>query len=196
MAAISSNAGEEEEEEEEEGREITTARPSAVDYHLQHPWRLCSIEQVEDAKSVVKVLLMWAPAVIYQMVSSELQTHGYAQASAMDRKIGTKLKLPAASTGIFSAVALTTWVALYNNVIIPLARKRRSSGAQNRIKRLLELSTLKRMGIGMCISTLAVAVAAIVEGQRRRRVEPPYVFGWCRSWCSSESPTGLTAWLR
>ncbi|CAI0457690.1 unnamed protein product [Linum tenue] len=86
----------------------------------------------------------------------------------MDRKMGPHLKFPAASIGIFSAVALTTWVTVYDNVIIPLARKRRN--------RLLELSILQRMGIGMCISTLAVVVAGIVEGQRRRHVEPTSVF--------------------
>ncbi|CAL1398536.1 unnamed protein product [Linum trigynum] len=171
-AAISSNAG----EEEEEGPEITTARPSAVDYHRQYPWRLCSIEQVEDAKSVVKVMLMWAPAIIYQMGASELQGHGYSQAAAMDRKMGPNLKFPAASIGIFSAVALTTWVTVYDNVIVPLARKRRNSSSSGDHNRLLELSILQRMGIGMCISTLAVVVAGIVEGQRRRHVEPTSVF--------------------
>ncbi|CAN0875955.1 Protein NRT1/ PTR FAMILY 2.9 [Linum grandiflorum] len=118
----------------------------------------CSIDKIEDAKCLVKVLIVWTTTIICQILSAQLGFYGYIQASNMNRsikRVGELQEFPAASMGIFTTLSLTAWVLLYGAVIVPLCRKYLKKGPP--------LSTLRRMGIGICILTIGALVAAIVE---------------------------------
>lgn len=81
------------------------------------------------------------------------------QANTLNRKLAGNFKIPAGSFGIFGILSLTIWVMLYDRVMVPhlskYTKNPRGLGVQTRI------------GIGIFISCLATATAALVERSRR-----------------------------
>lgn len=125
------------------------------------PWNLCTVKQVEELKALIKVLPIWSTGI---MIAVTISQHSFPvlQANVMDRHLVSasgSLKVPAGSFGVFAMISLTMWVAIYDTIIVPLMAKytKRSKG----------LTLKERMGIGLVISCVATAVAAIVESQRR-----------------------------
>ncbi|KAI4384247.1 hypothetical protein MLD38_002427 [Melastoma candidum] len=77
----------------------------------------------------------------------------------MDTKIGT-FKVPPASLPIFPVLFIMVIAPIYDHFLIPLARKV--------TKTEMGISHLKRIGVGLALSVLAMAVAALVEIKRKR----------------------------
>ncbi|KAM7254447.1 hypothetical protein ACFE04_003827 [Oxalis oulophora] len=132
----------------------------AADGSTKNPWNLCTIEQVEELKALIKVLPIWSTGIMLSINVSQT-SFPLLQASSMDRKIGKSFQIPAGSFGMFTIITLALWVILYDRVIIPLASKIR--GKQVRINVKL------RMGVGLFCSAMAMTVSAIVENSRRKK---------------------------
>lgn len=77
------------------------------------------------------------------------------QAVSMDRHIITNFMIPAGSFSTFAVISIILWVMLYDWVFAPVASKVR--------RRLVNLSTVTRMGIGIFLSFLCMIVSAAVE---------------------------------
>ncbi|XP_042400351.1 protein NRT1/ PTR FAMILY 1.2-like [Zingiber officinale] len=123
--------------------------------------RVCTVEQVEDLKSVIGVLPLWSAGIMVSLVMS--QQFGPLQAEAMNRRLGGRFTIPAGSFSVFQLLTMTLLSACYDSYILPAVSK--LSGRPARL-------TLKqRMGIGVLISTASTAVAALVEAKRRRTEE-------------------------
>ncbi|PHU01345.1 hypothetical protein BC332_31132 [Capsicum chinense] len=121
------------------------------------PWRLCTVDQVEELKALLKVVPIWSTGVV-----STIHSHNsfpVLQATSMDRHIGSSFEIPAASFGLFGVISAIIWLVLYGTVILPLASKVTGKPVQ--------FSTKQRMGFGLFLSFLAVLVLAAVESVRR-----------------------------
>ncbi|TXG62019.1 hypothetical protein EZV62_013382 [Acer yangbiense] len=125
-----------------------------------NPWSLCTIDQVEELKALIKVIPIWSTGIIFSVNVSQ-GTLGALQAKTMDRHITRSFEIPAGSLGFFLILTLTLWIALYDRVIIPVASKIRGKPSH--------LSTKLRMGIGILFTSLSMASWAIVESIRRQR---------------------------
>ncbi|CAL9135124.1 unnamed protein product, partial [Musa textilis] len=123
-------------------------------------WNLCTVEQVEVLKSVVRVLPIWSSGIMVAVVISQY-SFPVLQAGTMDRHIGSKFQIPAGSFVVFSIITLTLWVAIYDRLVVPPLSK--ITG------RPRGFSLRQRMGIGQVLSCMATAAAAVTEGARRRR---------------------------
>lgn len=122
------------------------------------PWRLCTVDQVEDLKSLLKVIPIWSTGVI-AFVNMSQGSFSVLQAESTDRKITTNFEIPAGSFGTFSVLCLALWIPLYDRIILPIA---------SRIKgKPKYFSTKQRIGGGIFVSLLTVVVTALVEGIRR-----------------------------
>nr|XP_043610176.1 protein NRT1/ PTR FAMILY 8.2-like isoform X1 [Erigeron canadensis]XP_043610177.1 protein NRT1/ PTR FAMILY 8.2-like isoform X1 [Erigeron canadensis] len=119
-----------------------------------NPWRLCTVTQVEELKSIIKLLPIWATGIIFSAVYSQMSNLFVLQGSFMNIKINN-FKIPPASLSIFDTLSVIFWVPVYDRLIIPLARKYtgRKSG----------LTQLQRMGTGLVISIFAMLAAGILE---------------------------------
>ncbi|KAG6535394.1 protein NRT1/ PTR FAMILY 1.2-like isoform X1 [Zingiber officinale] len=123
------------------------------------PWRLCTVEQVEVLKAVVRVLPICSTGIMAAITIS--QSFPVLQASSMDRHLGPHFQIPAASVVVCSIVALSLWVAVYDRLLVaPLARL---------TGRPRGLGLKQRMGFGLVLSSIATVVMAITEHIRRRR---------------------------
>ncbi|KAI5416830.1 hypothetical protein KIW84_041729 [Lathyrus oleraceus] len=124
------------------------------------PWNLCSIQQVEEVKCLVRVLPVWVSGILYYVALVQQSTMLVFQALQSDRTFfNTNFKIPAASFTIFTMLSLTIWLPIYDRIIVPTIRKftRKEGG----------ITLLQRMGIGMFISILCMLVSGVVEWKRR-----------------------------
>ncbi|KAL3501325.1 hypothetical protein ACH5RR_035774 [Cinchona calisaya] len=119
----------------------------------------CSVQQVEDVKIVIKVLPIFACTIILNCCLAQLSTFSVQQAATMNTKLGS-LKVPPASLPIFPVVFMMILAPLYDHFIVPFFRKA--------TKTEMGISHLQRIGIGLILSIVAMAVAALVEIKRKR----------------------------
>ncbi|KAL0375307.1 UNVERIFIED_CONTAM: protein NRT1/ PTR FAMILY 8.1 [Sesamum radiatum] len=123
-----------------------------------NPWSLCTVTQVEELKSIIGLLPIWASGIVFSTVSSQMGTLFVLQGNTMDQQMGPNFKIPSASLSLFNTLSVIFWAPVYDQVIIPLARKytRNERG----------FTQLQRMGIGLVIATFAMIVAGLLEVAR------------------------------
>ncbi|KAH7858959.1 hypothetical protein Vadar_029797 [Vaccinium darrowii] len=123
-------------------------------------WTLCTVDQVEELKSLIRVIPLWSSSIMMSVNISQGTFH-LLQARSMDRHITPGFQLPAGSFAMFTIIGAVIWVIVYDRIMIPLASK---------IRRKPFLVSVKvRMGVGLFCSFLAMVVAAIVEHYRRQK---------------------------
>ncbi|KAL5713325.1 hypothetical protein ACHQM5_015411 [Ranunculus cassubicifolius] len=125
------------------------------------PWRLKGMQQVEEVKCIVRVIPIWASGIIYYSAIVQQNTYATLQALQSDRKLGGQhgFDVPAASYIVFTMIALTAWIPIYDRIIVPQLRK--ITGKEGGI------SMLQRMGIGIVLSVVTMLVSALVETRRK-----------------------------
>ncbi|CAN0879756.1 Protein NRT1/ PTR FAMILY 8.2 [Linum grandiflorum] len=129
---------------------------------LSNPWRLCTVTQVEELKSIIRLLPVWASGIIFSAVYSQMSTMFVLQGNTMDQHIGPKFKIPSASLSLFDTLSVLFWAPVYDRLIVPAARN--FTGHEH------GFTQLQRMGIGLVISTFAMVVAGILEVARLQMV--------------------------
>ncbi|CAH9129206.1 unnamed protein product [Cuscuta epithymum] len=129
---------------------------------LVSPWRLCTVTQVEELKSIIRLLPIWATGIVFSTVYGQMSTQFVSQAEGMNTKVG-KFKIPEASLSVFDTISVIIWVPIYDKLIVSLARK--FTGHKT------GLTHLQRMGIGLFISILAMVSAAVLEMVRLAMVK-------------------------
>ncbi|KAE8666419.1 protein RADIALIS-like 5-like [Hibiscus syriacus] len=122
-------------------------------------WRLCTVTQVEEFKSFIRILPIWASTIALSISYSQLSTFFVSQAAIMGRHLGPHFVIPAGSTTLFSALNAVLLVPVYEVWVVPFLRKR--TGHPRGI------TSLQRMGVGLFISIFAMLSAALVEKKRR-----------------------------
>ncbi|XP_042052839.1 protein NRT1/ PTR FAMILY 1.2-like [Salvia splendens] len=122
------------------------------------PWRLCTVMQVEVLKSLIDLVPVWSAGI---MIAVLINQHSFPviQAFTLDRTLAGNFKIPPGSFGIFAVIALTLWVVLYDRAIVPRLSKY--------TKNPRGIGVRARIGLGLFISCLATATAALVERKRR-----------------------------
>lgn len=117
----------------------------------------CNEGEVEEAKAVLRLLPIWAMSFVLAIVFAQSGTLYIKQGNTMDRSIG-KLKVPAAALQGVMAVTMLIIVPIYDKLCVPAIR--RLTGKPNGI------TTLQRIGVGLFITIMTMAVSAIVEAKR------------------------------
>ncbi|GLT36986.1 hypothetical protein SLA2020_113300 [Shorea laevis] len=119
----------------------------------------CTVQQVEEVKIVLKILPIFACTIILNCCLAQLSTFSVEQAATMNTHLGS-LKVPPASLPLFPVLFTMILAPVYNHFIIPLARKVTRSE--------MGITHLQRIGIGLVLSIIAMAIAALVEIKRKR----------------------------
>ncbi|PIN12020.1 H+/oligopeptide symporter [Handroanthus impetiginosus] len=126
----------------------------------KNPWKLRSLQQVEEIKCVVRVIPIWFAGIIYFIVLGQMQTYLVFQAIQSDRRLGHgSFKVPAATYSVFQMVSLTIWIPIYDRICVPVLRKitRKEEG----------ITILQRIGFGLVLAVLTMLVSAVIETHRR-----------------------------
>lgn len=127
---------------------------------VSDPWRVSTVNQVEDLKALIRIIPIWSTGVV-RSVTVNQSSFLVLQAITMDRHITANFEIPAGSFTGFNLISTVTWLGLYNGIILPLASKIKGKPVGVCLK--------SKMVIGILFSCLAMALAAMVESTRRKR---------------------------
>ncbi|KAL8111929.1 protein NRT1/ PTR FAMILY 2.13-like [Apium graveolens] len=124
-----------------------------------NPWQLCSIQQIEEVKCLIKVIPIWASGIITFLAMAQQTTFTVNQALKMDRHLGPNFQIPAGTLSVISMITLGLWIPFYDRFLVPFLRKiTKIEGG---------ITLLQRIGIGIVCSILSMVVAGIFERMRR-----------------------------
>ncbi|XP_062095305.1 protein NRT1/ PTR FAMILY 8.1-like isoform X1 [Humulus lupulus] len=126
-------------------------------------WRLCTVTQVEELKSILRLLPIWATGIIFSAAYSQMGTLVILQGNTMDLHVANSFQVSSASLSVFDIISVIFWVPVYDRLIVPFARK--ITGHNN------GFTQLQRIAIGLVISTLAMFIAGTLEFVRLREVK-------------------------
>ncbi|VAI78095.1 unnamed protein product [Triticum turgidum subsp. durum] len=121
------------------------------------PWRLCTVSQVEELKTLLRMSPVWASLLIFFAVTAQMSSTLIEQGMAMDKRVGAFV-VPPASLSTFDVISVLVWVPIYDAVLVPLAR--RVTGEDR------GFTQLQRIGVGLALSAAGMAYAALIETRR------------------------------
>ncbi|XP_057982945.1 protein NRT1/ PTR FAMILY 8.1-like [Malania oleifera] len=142
----------------DELRFFDKAAVESQDDHIKgstNPWSLCTVTQVEELKSIIRLLPVWASGIIFATVYSQMSTMFVLQGNTMDQHMGPHFEIPSASLSLFDTLSVIFWAPVYDQIIVPFARK--FTGHER------GFTQLQRMGIGLVISFLSMVTAGTLE---------------------------------
>ncbi|KAI8526592.1 hypothetical protein RHMOL_Rhmol12G0008200 [Rhododendron molle] len=128
--------------------------------------KVCNINEIEEAKAVLRLFPVWFTCLAYAMVFAQSSTLFTKQGATMDRSVVPGFTIPAASLICFMGLSIVIFIPIYDCIFVPIARgiTRKPSG----------ITMLQRIGFGLLLSMLSMVIAALVE---RKRLETAKEYG-------------------
>ena len=124
----------------------------------QGPWTLCTMTQVEETKILIRMLPIIFSTVFMNTCLAQLQTFTIQQSTTMNPNL-FGFKVPGSSIPVIPLLFIFVLIPLYDRIFVPLARK--ITGVPTGIRHL------QRIGIGLVLSAVSMAVAGVVETHRK-----------------------------
>uniref|UniRef100_A0A0E0L167 Uncharacterized protein n=1 Tax=Oryza punctata TaxID=4537 RepID=A0A0E0L167_ORYPU len=135
---------------------ITDGDVDAADGAALRPWRVCTVQQVEDLKTVLRILPLWTSSIFLSISIGVQLNFTVLQALAMDRALG-RFDVPAGSMTVSSFVAVVVFLGLIDRALLPLWRWITGGHVP---------TPLQRIGVGHVLTVLSMAASAAVERGR------------------------------
>lgn len=131
---------------------------SPDDFNGNGKVKVCTVLEVEEAKSVLRLFPIWATCLAYAIVLAQFSTFFTKQGATMDRTVMPGFDIPAASLQTFISLATIIFIPIYDRIFVPITRAytRKPSG----------ITMLQRIGTGMFLCAISMVVAALVEMKR------------------------------
>ncbi|XP_078171981.1 protein NRT1/ PTR FAMILY 4.3-like [Carex rostrata] len=122
-------------------------------------WRLCTVAQVEQTKTLLSLIPIFACTIIFNTILAQLQTFSVQQGSSMNTNLSHSFQVPPASLQSIPYIMLIVLVPIYEVWFVPFMRRytRKESG----------IDPLTRIGVGLFLVTFSMVAAACVERKRR-----------------------------
>ncbi|KAL5208599.1 hypothetical protein ABZP36_033034 [Zizania latifolia] len=140
---------------------VRAAKRRGDDATPESPWRLCTAEEVRQAKTLLAVAPIFACTIVFNTVLAQLQTFSVQQGGAMDTELGGGFRVPPASLQAIPYAVLLVLVPAYELLLIPLSRRLAWD-------RRAAVTPLRRVGVGLFTVAFSMVAAAVVERRRRR----------------------------
>ncbi|KAL4325521.1 hypothetical protein GQ457_11G000840 [Hibiscus cannabinus] len=139
-----------------------------------NPWQLCTITQVEEVKSILRLLPIWVCTVLSSVVYIQVLSLFVEQGAAMDTTVSS-FHVPPASMFTFDIISTSAFILLYDKLIVPLYTKLTTREPN-------PPSELQRIGIGMALAMTSMVIAAIIEQQRLKHANGENTSGLTIFW--------------
>ncbi|KAK6932010.1 Proton-dependent oligopeptide transporter family [Dillenia turbinata] len=120
--------------------------------------KVCCFTEVEEAKSVLRLVPIWATCLVYAIVFAQSTTFFTKQGVTMDRSTGLGFDISPASLQSFVSLSIVLFIPIYDRIFVPIVRT--ITGKPSGV------TMLQRIGIGMLLSAISMVIAAIVENER------------------------------
>jgi len=115
-------------------------------------------KHVEEARSLLQLLPIWAACLSYGMIFAQIMTLFNKQGRTLDRHVIGSIELPSATMLLFGPATILVFVPFYDRVLVPMLRSMTANPSG--------LTMLQRLGTGIALSLAAVTTAALVETRR------------------------------
>ncbi|KAL0417767.1 UNVERIFIED_CONTAM: protein NRT1/ PTR FAMILY 2.7 [Sesamum radiatum] len=135
---------------------LRTEGETTPDGSITSPWRLCTVQQVEDLKALIKILPIWLSGLILSIPIAIQLSFIIFQAKTMDARLGSHFKIPAASMQVFTLISTSITIVITDRILFPLWEKLAAH----------PLTALQRVGIGHLFTILSMAISGAVESKR------------------------------
>ncbi|KAL8136028.1 protein NRT1/ PTR FAMILY 5.10-like [Apium graveolens] len=119
---------------------------------------ICTMNDVEEAKAVLRLVPIWASCLVYAIVYAQSPTFFTKQGLTLNRSVGSSFEIPPAGLQSFIGLSIIISIPFYDGVLVPCARA--ITGKPSGI------TMLQRIGVGIVISIISMVVAALVEMKR------------------------------
>ncbi|KAJ7965112.1 protein NRT1/ PTR FAMILY 5.2-like [Quillaja saponaria] len=129
----------------------------------------CSATQVEGAKLVFGMGLIWLVTLVPSTIWAQINTLFVKQGTTLDRHLGHAFQIPAASLGSFVTLSMLLSVPMYDRLFVPFVRQRTGNARG--------ITLLQRLGIGFIIQVVAIAIAYAVEVRRMHIIKSHHIAG-------------------
>ncbi|KAL4620747.1 hypothetical protein ACB092_06G177700 [Castanea dentata] len=129
----------------------------------------CTVTQVEAAKLVLGMMLIWLVTLIPSTIWAQINTLFVKQGTTLDRSLGPDFQIPAASLGSFVTLSMLIAVPMYDRYFVPFMRQRTGNSRG--------ITLLQRLGTGFVIQVIAIAVAYAVEVRRIHVIKVNHIVG-------------------
>lgn len=125
--------------------------------------KVSTIAEVEEAKSVLRLVPMWGTCLVYSIVFAQSSTFFTKQGATMKRTIIPGFDIPAASLQSILSLTIVLVIPIYDRVFVPIARglTGKPSG----------ITMLQRIGTGMFLSAISMIVSAVIEMKRLKTAQ-------------------------
>ncbi|KAL8257080.1 hypothetical protein R6Q59_029121 [Mikania micrantha] len=137
---------------------IIRSELDASEFRSSGSWKLCTVTQVEETKILIRMLPIILSTVFMNTCLAQLQTFTIQQSTTMDRNLHG-FKVPGPSVPVIPLAFMFILIPIYDRVFVPLMRK--FTGIPTGIRHL------QRIGVGLVLSAISMAVAGIVETHRK-----------------------------
>lgn len=126
-------------------------------------WPPCTVTQVEEVKLLAQVMPVWFTTLIFVVTIQQMSTFFLRQGISMDLSMGfLHFQIPPATLELACGLTALPLIFFYDLCLVPYVRK--FTGNER------GFSLLQRLGIGLMITVVGMAVAAAVEMRRLRIV--------------------------
>ncbi|KAK7373810.1 hypothetical protein VNO80_07230 [Phaseolus coccineus] len=106
-------------------------------------WRLRSVQQVEELKTILATLPVWLAGIICFLSMGQVTSFGILQVLQTNRSNGPHFNVPLAWMGLLPMIVLSLWIFLYGRIYVP------------------------RIFIGILFFIACMVVSGLVEAHRR-----------------------------
>ncbi|PON83218.1 Proton-dependent oligopeptide transporter [Trema orientale] len=129
----------------------------------------CTITQVEGAKLVLGMLLIWLVTLVPNTIWAQINTLFVKQGTTLDRNLNSRFSIPAASLGSFVTLSMLLSVPMYDRYFVPFMRRKTGNPRG--------ITLLQRLFIGFVIQVSAIAIAYVVEVRRMHVIRVHHIAG-------------------
>ncbi|KVI07903.1 protein NRT1/ PTR FAMILY 2.7-like [Cynara cardunculus var. scolymus] len=123
---------------------------------IMKPWNLCTLQQVEDLKTLIRISPLWSTGILLNTPIAIQMSLIVLQALAMDRHLGSHFQIPAGSMIVFVMITTSVALALIDRFLIP---------TWQRLTGRTPLP-LQRIGLGHTLTISSMVISALVESRR------------------------------
>ncbi|WOG90677.1 hypothetical protein DCAR_0309921 [Daucus carota subsp. sativus] len=122
------------------------------------PWILCTVTQVEETKILLRMLPIIVSTIFMNTCLAQLQTFSIQQSNTMDRNL-LGFQVPGSSIPVIPLAFMFILIPIYDRICVPMLRK--FTGIPTGV------THLQRIGVGLVLSAISMAVAGIIETHRK-----------------------------
>ncbi|KAK2643263.1 hypothetical protein Ddye_025026 [Dipteronia dyeriana] len=127
------------------------------DGSIAKPWRVCTVQQVEDLKILIKIFPLWSSSIFLSTTISTLMNLTILQALTMDRHLGPSFRFPAGSILVIIQITTSLFITLIDRLLVP---------AWQKLTGWSLATPLQQIGVGHVLNLSGMVVSALVESKR------------------------------